>query len=455
MKSLSFLFVLFSAFSAFADDGNPVRRVPPPLPLPAVKPVPFHTPDVREVKTKSGLTAWLIEEKSAPVIALTALFKGGAAADPARLRGLTPLTVALLGEGAGRIKAAEFKQILAEKAISLDFSSGADYIAADMATLRPHREEAFRLLKLALTAPRFDMPALRRVKRQMETDIDARKGDPNAVAYERFLKLMFRDHPYARITPSKKGLRAVTRTNMRSLVRGRFARDNLILAVVGNISADELKPLLESTFDDLPERADLPEIEPFEPQLKAGTDVLTLDAPQSAAVFGHKGIPRGDPDFYAALLVNYAFGGGGFASRLFNEVREKNGFAYSIRTSFVPFRFSPMFIGTAASDNAKISRALDIVKTEWLKMAQNGPTAKEIKDAKTYLTGSFPLSFSSSSRLASFLAGIRYNGEGIDYLKNRNALMNAVDPDTARRVAARLLDPASLFFVVVGKPANL
>lgn len=455
MKLLPVLLVLLSAFPAFAGDDNPVRRVPPPPPLPAVKPVPFHTPDVREVTTKNGLTAWLIEEKSAPVIALTALFKGGAASDPARLRGLTPLTVALLGEGAGDLKAGDFKQSLAEKGISLDFSSGADYIAADMATLRPHRREAFRLLKSALTKPRFDMSAVRRVKRQTETEIDARKSDPNAVAYERFLKLVFKDHPYARITPTKKGVRSVTRTNMRTLIRRRFARDNLILAVVGNISAEELKPLLEETFDDLPERADLPEIKPFEPKLKAGTDVLTMDVPQSAAVFGHKGIPRGDPDFYAALLVNYAFGGGGFASRLFDEVREKNGFAYSIRTSPVPFRFSPMFIGTAASDNAKISRAIDIVKTEWLKMAQNGPTAKELRDAKTYLTGSFPLSFSSSSRLASFLAGVRYNGEGIDYLKNRNALMNAVDLAAARRVAARLLDPSSLFFVVVGKPANL
>ena len=189
--------------------------------------------------------------------------------------------------------------------------------------------------------------------------------------------------------------------------------------------------------------------------MSARTDVLTMDVPQSAAVFGHAGIPRGDPDYYAALLVDYTFGGGGFASRLFDEVREKNGLAYSVSTFMLPLKHSPLYIGTLASDNAKIAGAIDIVKAEWAKMAQSGQTAKELKDAKTYLTGSFPLSFTSSSGLASFLAALQYNGEGIDYLQNRNALMNAVSLSEARRVAARLLAPESLFFVVVGKPANL
>ncbi len=455
MKRLFFCFALFFALTngAAAQRIEVVKKTP--VHLPAVKEMPFRIPQVREVSAANGVKAWLIEEKSTPLIAVSVLFNGGAASDPKRLQGLTPMAAALLGDGAGRYKSEQLNQILAEKAIDLDFSSGADYISAELTTLRQNRDEAFDFLRLALTKPRFDKRALKQVREQTLAAVKARKGNPNAAAYERFLKLVFKNHPYSRTMPSADGVKAVTRASLKRLVRRRFARDNMVVGVAGNISESELKALLEKTFSNLPEKAILPDIPDFTPDLSARTDVLTMDVPQSAAVFGHAGIPRGDPDYYAALLVDYTFGGGGFASRLFDEVREKNGLAYSVSTFMLPLKHSPLYIGTLASDNAKIAGAIDIVKAEWAKMAQSGQTAKELKDAKTYLTGSFPLSFTSSSGLASFLAALQYNGEGIDYLQNRNALMNAVSLSEARRVAARLLAPESLFFVVVGKPANL
>ncbi len=455
MKRLFFCFVLFFALTngAAAQRIEVVKKTP--LRLPVVKEMPFSVPQVREVTASNGVKAWLIEEKSTPLIAVSVLFNGGAASDPKRLQGLTPMAAALLGEGAGRYKSEQLNQILAEKAIELDFSSGADYISADLTTLRQNRGEAFDFLRLALTKPRFDKRALKQARERLLAAVKARKGNPNNAAYERFLKLVFKNHPYSRIMPSADGVKAVTRSSLKRLVRRRFSRDNMVVGVAGNISESELKTLLEKTFSDLPEKAVLPDIPDFTPDLTARTDVLTMDAPQSAAVFGHAGIPRSDPDYYAALLVDYSFGGGGFASRLFDKVREKNGLAYNVSTFMLPLKHSPMYIGTLASDNAKIAGAIDIVKAEWAKMAQSGQTVKELKDAKTYLTGSFPLSFTSSAGLASFLAALQYNGEGIDYLQNRNALMNAVSLSDARRVAARLLAPESLFFVVVGKPANL
>ncbi|HBO60028.1 MAG TPA: peptidase M16 [Alphaproteobacteria bacterium] len=455
MKHLFFCFVLFFALTngAAAQRIEVVKKTP--VRLPAVKEMPFRIPQVREVTASNGVKAWLIEEKSTPLIAVSVLFNGGAASDPKRLQGLTPMAAALLGEGAGRYKSEQLNQILAEKAIELDFSSGADYISADLTTLRQNRGEAFDFLRLALTKPRFDKRALKQARERLLAAVKARKGNPNNAAYERFLKLVFKNHPYSRIMPSADGVKAVTRSSLKRLVRRRFSRDNMVVGVAGNISESELKTLLEKTFSDLPEKAVLPDIPDFTPDLTARTDVLTMDAPQSAAVFGHAGIPRSDPDYYAALLVDYSFGGGGFASRLFDKVREKNGLAYNVSTFMLPLKHSPMYIGTLASDNAKIAGAIDIVKAEWAKMAQSGQTVKELKDAKTYLTGSFPLSFTSSAGLASFLAALQYNGEGIDCLQNRNALMNAVSLSDARRVAARLLAPESLFFVVVGKPANL
>lgn len=423
--------------------------------LPEITPMPFHIPQIRRVITKSGIEAWLIEEKSAPSIAMSVVFKGGRASDPKRLTGISSLATDLMTEGAGRLKSEQFQEILAEKAIGISFGASTDTLSAGLETLRSNKEEAFELFHLALTQPRFDRKDIRRLKDRMYTSIQARKGNPNALAGERWAKLVYKNHPYAELLPTEKTVRAITRSNLRSFVKNRFARDNMVIGVAGNISAEELEPLLEKTFADLPAKAKYREIPPYTPELSARVDVLTMDIPQSAVLFGHQGFARNDPDFYAAMLVNYSFGGGSFASRLFTEVREKNGLAYSVGTGLSPSQASPMFIGSVGSDNAKLAGAIDIIRREWQKMAENGPTEEELKDAKTYLTGSFPLSFTSSGGLASFLASMQYNELGIDYLKNRNDILNAVTPQQAKDAAARLLQPDSLFFVVVGKPANL
>ena len=423
--------------------------------LPAIAPIPFKAPEVRKVITDDGIEAWLIEEKSTPVIAVSVLFKGGKASDPPRLTGLSSLAMGIMGESAGRYSAEEFSDILSQKAIFLSFDARADVLEAGMETLRENREKAFDLFRLALTEPRFDRKLVRRTKERMYAGIEARKGNPHAVAAERWARLVYKNHPYARLLPTRQSVRSITRANLRALVRDRFAKDNMIIGVAGNISAEELKPLLEKTFAGLPEKANVRTVPPFTPELSDRIDVLSMDVPQSAVLFGHKGISRKDPDYYAALIVNYIFGGGTFAARLFNEVREKNGLAYSIDTGLDARPTAPMITGSVGSDNAKLADAIKIIQRQWKRMAESGPTAQELKDAKTFITGSFPLAFSSSSGLASTLAGMQYNDLGVDYLQRYDDLINSVSLEQAKKTAARLLLPDSLFFVVVGKPANL
>lgn len=465
MKKLTALLccclAVFAALPANAASGQIVvkkttagKQTKQPV-LPVVSPAVFRAPDVQRVVSDGGIEAWLIEEKSTPVIAVSVLFKGGKAADPARLTGLSSLAAALLDEGAGRYSAERFNEILSEKAIGLSFESAADFFQANMETLRKNKEDGFDLLRLSLTRPRFDRKAVRRMKEQMYAGIKARKGNPDAVAAERWAKLVYKGHPYGRMTPTERSVRSITRANLRGWVRDRIARDNMIVGVAGNISADELKPLLDKTFAALPAESRVRETPPFVPELSDGIDVLTMDVPQSTALFGHRGIGRNDPDFYAALLLNYSFGGGGFASRLFNEVREKRGLAYSVGTSLSVGKAAPMLTGSVGSDNAKMAGAIEIIREQWEKIARDGLDEQELKDAKTYMTGAFALAFTSSGEVASYLAGMQYYGLGIDYLNRRNDLINAVTLRQAEDVAARMFDAGSLFFVVVGKPANL
>ncbi|HET7593999.1 MAG TPA: pitrilysin family protein, partial [Stellaceae bacterium] len=171
--------------------------------------------------------------------------------------------------------------------------------------------------------------------------------------------------------------------------------------------------------------------------------------------FGQPGIKRDDRDWYAAYVVNHILGGGGFSSRLTAEVREKRGLAYSVYSELDPMQHSGVILGGVATQNDRVAQSIDIIRAEWRRMRDAGPTEKELDDAKTFLTGSFPLSLDSTGHIAGILVAIQRDRLGIDYIDRRKTLIESVTLDDAKRVAHRLLDPDKLSFVVVGSPDKL
>ena len=176
--------------------------------------------------------------------------------------------------------------------------------------------------------------------------------------------------------------------------------------------------------------------------------------PQSAVVFAAAGLKRNDPDFYAAEVMNYVLGGGGLTSRLYNEVREKRGLAYSINTSLQPLESAGLIRGGGGTVNASVAEMVRLIRAEWRRLGENGVSAGELADAKTYLTGSFTLRFSSSGRVAAILVSMRLDALGIDFLDRRNALVEAVTLAQVNQVARRLIDAKTPTFVVVGEPVG-
>ena len=154
-------------------------------------------------------------------------------------------------------------------------------------------------------------------------------------------------------------------------------------------------------------------------------------------------------------IMNYILGGGGFSSRLTLEVREKRGLAYSIGTSLSPMDHAGLLMGSVGTENGRVSQSLDLVRAEWIKMRDDGPTPQELEDAKNYIDGSYPLNLTSTSRIARTLVQLQYDNLGIDYMDRRKGLIAAVTIEDVRRVARRLLDPEKLLIVVVGEPDGL
>lgn len=411
--------------------------------------------EIVPVTSPGGITAWLYEEHTIPMLNIEVSFQGGAVLDPAGREGAVSLMTGLLEEGSGDLDATGFAEAREALAARFDFDARLDGVGVSAEMLTENRDASLALLKAALTEPRFDPEAVERVKGQLMSILRSDATDPNAIAGVRFYADAFPGHPYARPSDGTlESVAALTVEDVRAAHAATLVRDRLRIAVVGDITAAELGPLLDDVFGGLPESgAPLPPV--AAPALSGGLTVVDLDIPQSIVLFGQPGIARDDPDFIPAYILDNILGGGGFGSRLTDEVREKRGLTYGISTWLAPNDFGWLYMGQFSSANARVAEALGIVRAEWRRMAEDGVTPEELEAAKRYLTGAYPLRFDGNGSIASQLLNLQIAGLDIDYVNRRNALVEAVTVEDIRRVAARLLDPAKLTFVVVGRPEGV
>ncbi|MDE1172985.1 MAG: pitrilysin family protein [Parvibaculaceae bacterium] len=423
--------------------------------LALIMPVAANAMNIQRVVSPGGIEAWLVEEHSVPVLVLDVNWRGsGAAQDPAGKTGTAYMMAGLMNEGAGDLDSPAFQAALADKAISLYFDADKDDLSASLTTLGENRGRAFELLRLALSKPRFDSEAIERGRAQVLSALASESDDPDSMAARAWYAAAFPGHPYA--LPVKGTPETVTQISRADLVafsQRVLARGNMKIAVVGPITAKELGPLLDRTFGTLPSE---PKLVPVADVTVAAPPsapiVVPQDNAQSAVLFGETGINRSDPDFMPAYVMNYVLGGGGFSSRLMNEVREKRGLAYGIDSGFYAYEHAPVWLGQYGTRNAQAGQSLALTRREMARMAQKGITADELANAKTYLTGSYPLHFDSNAGIASQLLSIQVQDLGIDYVNRRNALVEAVTLDDVARVSKRLLHPDALLVTAVGRP---
>ncbi len=410
---------------------------------------------IKEVTSPGGITAWLVEDHNIPFTALELQFKGGTSLDAPDKRGVVNLMTATLEEGAGDLDSKGFAEARDALAASFSFDSGSDSVGVSAKFLTENRDQAIELLRAALVTPRFDQDAVDRVRGQVLSNLRSNEKDPGTIASERFDELAFGDHPYASTGDGTiETVTALTRDDVLAAHKAALARDRVFVAAAGDITAEELGLLLDRLLGDLPATgAELPTEAPW--LLTGGTTVVDFPTPQSSVFFGQKGVPRDDPDFFAAFILNEVIGGGRFTARLMTEVREKRGLTYGIGTYLVNMDNADMLLGQFSASNDKVAEAVQVVTSEWKRILSEGVTPEELEATKTYLTGSYPLRFDGNGPIASILVGMQMDGMPIDYVTTRNAQIEAVTMEDIQRVAARLFQPETLHFVVVGQPQGL
>jgi zinc protease len=410
---------------------------------------------IEQIVSPSGIHAWLVREHAVPLVALNYSFHGGSTQDDPARAGAAHLTADMLDEGAGDLDSKTYHHRLEDHAIELSFHVGRDYFRGSLRTLNEHRDEAFSLLNLAISKPRFDADAIERVRRQELSELRRDTTNPNDLASRSWWSTAFPDHPYGRESRGTlDSMARVSADDLRDYVRRAFARKELVISIVGDIDAATAGRLIDRAFANLPANNDLKPVAPASPSNLGRRIVIDVNVPQAVVTFGGQGIARDDHDFMAAYIVNHILGGGSFSSRLYREVREKRGLAYGVSDQLVWFKRAAVVIGGTATRGDRTADALKVIESEIKRMAESGPTQAELDEAKAFLKGSYALSLDTSSKIAAQLTQIQIDNLGADYIQRRSGLIDAVTVADAKRVAKRLYG-GGLLVTVAGRPKGL
>ncbi|MDF0522861.1 pitrilysin family protein [Bradyrhizobium yuanmingense] len=406
---------------------------------------------IQRVVSPGGIEAWFVQDATVPLIAMEYSFAGGAAQDPADKPGVANLVGNLLDEGSGDLDSKTFHERLDRRAIELSFSATPDTFRGSLRMLRDNKDEAFDLLRTALTSPHFDSVDVERIRSQVISGLRHETTEPTALASRKFLEVAFGDHPYGRQAKGTlESVPTITGADLKDYVGRVLAKDTLKVAVVGDIDSATLGKLLDQTFGSLPAKAQLKPVADVEAAAPPRLAYVPLDVPQTAISFGGPGVKRSDPDFMAAYIVNHILGGAGLSSRLFRAVREKQGLAYFAYERLKWMEHSAVHSGDTGTRADRAGDTIEAVEKEVRLIAEEGPTQKELDDAKSYLKGSQMLGLDTSSKLAHELLQYQIDKLPIDYIAKRDAIIDAVTLEDARKAARRLWGKG-LLTVVVGR----
>jgi zinc protease len=406
---------------------------------------------IQRLISPGGIEAWFVQDATVPVIAMEYAFAGGASQDPPAKSGVGNLVAGLLDEGSGDLDSETFHERLDRRAIELSFTSTRDSFRGSLRMLKDNKDEAYDLLRSALTSPHFDPTDVERIRAQVISGLRRDSTNPGTLASRKFIEIAFGDHPYGRqSTGTLESVPTIDVADLKDYAGRVLAKDTLRIAVVGDVDADTLGKLLDKTFGTLPAKANLtaiPDIIAAKPPQRA---FIPLDVPQTVVTFGGPGIRRADPDFMAGYVVNHILGGGGLSSRLYKEVREKRGLAYSVYESLLWMDHSALFVGNTGTRADRAGDSLDAIEKEIRRIAEDGPTQNELDEAKSYLKGSQMLALDTSSKLAQALLQYQLDKLPIDYIEKRNAIVDAVTLDDAKKAAQKLWGQG-LITVIVGR----
>jgi zinc protease len=406
----------------------------------------------KRIVLENGMVLLLSERHELPLVTVNMAIKAGSVTEPPDKPGLAALTAGLLMQGTAKRTASQINREIDFIGGSLGVSGGDDQAGANLRVLSKDLATGLDLLADVLMNPVFDQKEIDRKVKETLASIKQEKEEPEVVAGEAFSKAVFGRHPYGRTNDEVAAfLPGVKRQDIVDLYQRRYGARNCIIAVVGDVTEKEIVSLLNEKFLGWKQGESAAPSLPAPPKIrKLAVTKLNKNITQANIAMGHVGIRRENPDFYAVMVMNYILGGGGFSSRLVDNIRDNRGLTYDVHSMFAAqkepgaFRIWTQTKSESANEAiAEILKELDRIRTEPV-------TDKELADAKAYLTGSFPLRMDTSAKIAGMLTNIEIYNLGLDYPDRYAALITAVTKNDILRVAKKYIDPRKMVIVVLG-----
>lgn len=406
--------------------------------------------DVKRTVLDNGLTLLTVERHNLPMVKVAVGLNAGSLMEPAEKAGLANLTASLLTEGTQSRTSREISEAIEFVGGSIGASGGDDYSTVSLSILKKDVDLGFDLLADIILHPSFPEDELIKKRERIKASLKAREEDPAFVATKEFKKAVFGDHPYGRlVSGAEETLDAISREDVVNFHASYYVPNSSIIAVVGDISASEVTTLLKRYFSGW-QTQNVEKNKLMLPKTRE-KKIITVnkDLTQATIELGHLGVSRDNPDYYALSVMNYILGGGGFSSRLMLNIREEKGLVYDIHSFFAADKYGGSFQVGLQTKNESANTAIQEVLNEIRRIKTEPVTDAELSDAKSFLTGSFPMRIETSSRIAGFLVAVEYFDLGVQYIDNYPVYINSISKEDVLRVAKKYLDDVNFTLVVV------
>jgi zinc protease len=404
----------------------------------------------------NGLILLFSERQNLPIIKATLLVKASPLNEPPEKAGLASLTADLLMEGTTTRTSEEISEEIEFIGAGLDVSTDYDYTEVSLSVLKKDAEKGFEIMTDILLNPIFSEKEIQRKKTLIKGYLKQQEEEPGFIASKAFRKAVYGPHPYGRVIEGyPETIDGIKREDIVTFHRMFYRPNNAILAVTGDIKETELMSLLQKYLNNW-RPFDIPAKKLPEPHLKEKPQTITIqkELTQANIILGHLGVRRSNPDYYALSVMNYILGGGGFASRLMTRIRDDLGLAYDVHSFFSSDLEPGIFKAGVQTKNESAKTVIDLIIKEMRKIQNEPVSEEELRDAKSYLTGSFPRRLDTMGKVARFLALTEFYGLGIDYDRKYMNYINSVTIRDVQRVAGKYLHPESPVLVVVGEIAK-
>jgi len=399
---------------------------------------------------QNGLRVVTSEQKALPMVTFNLLIEAGSRFEPEGREGLANITARLLTYGTKTRTALQISEALDFLGATLSTGCGEEAASVSMTLLKKDLDAGLQLLAEILSASTFPVEEIERQKQSVIASIRAREEEPGHVANLKFIEALFPKSPYGRpVEGTAESVKRVDRPGLLEFYQKYYRPNHAILTIVGDVSHQDIIERLGQAFRPW-EKGGASVAPPAPPAPGAPTVIkVSRDLTQANIILGHEGVPRAHPDYYAIQVMNYILGSGGFSSRLMESIRNQRGLAYSVYSAFEPEKYAGSFAVSMQTKNESASEAIRVAIEEIRKIREQGATEEELKAAKDYLIGSFPLRLDTNRKVAAFLSQVEFFGLGLDYPERYPDIVRAVSREDVLRVAKRYLQPEKLIVVVV------